>query len=335
MYQVSVPGKLIISGEHAVVYGNPALAAAIDRYIQVRLSVIEEPVVQFAFAEYKEPLVSLPFPSFWQTVSDLHERYQQFLQGHCSVSAVTTQLYDLPLYALGLFLQQFKLELTQGLRITISGDLPMGYGLGSSAAVVVGILRVASELFSQECSEADMLHLATQVENLQHGRSSGLDPAVCLYGGKVLYEQHHVNRRSGDPFPVYLLNTGQPLSSTGECVTWVKQHTQITKLLDAFKAVTLACDQALQQQDLSALKMAIQKNHQLLCSLNVVPAPIQHCVQELEKHGAAAKICGAGSILGENAGYLLVVGGDLNMIMSIAQQYGFRVEQVQLGVNVN
>jgi mevalonate kinase len=334
MYQVTVPGKLIISGEHAVVYGNPALAAAIDRYVQVRLAMLEEPIIQFAFAEYTQPLVSLTFPEFWQAIEKLQQRYQQFLQGECPVTEITTQLYDLPLYALGLFIQHTKTHLTQGMRITISGDLPMGYGLGSSAAVVVGILRIASLAFAQPCTLDEMQQLAVQVENLQHGRSSGLDPSICLHGGVVLYSKQEVLTRKFKPWSMYLINTGQPLSSTGECVAWVKQHSHITTMLEQFRTVTLACDQALQSQSFTDLQQAIQTNHRLLCELDVVPARIQSCIAELEKYQNAAKICGAGSIIGENAGYLLVLGEQLETIETIAHEFDFAVERVQLGVNI-
>jgi mevalonate kinase len=332
MIKVSVPGKLIISGEHAVVYGSPALAAAIDKYVHVELASISE--TQIEFLAGTQFTIKISLPDFWQRFSELQKRYQNFLAGKCAVTAISQDWYDLPLYALGQFLQYTQIDLTQGLRFTIGGDLPVGYGLGSSAAIIVAILRAACEYFKRPLTLPELQRLAVLAENLQHGHSSGLDPSICLQGGVVLYTHDgHFDTRNYKPWPAHLINTGRPQSSTGECVSWVKQHAYPSLLWERFADVTRACDRALQNQNLAELQAAIRENHQLLCRIGVVPQAIQEIIEGLEERGYAAKICGAGSIRGNNVGYLLIVG--TNDITHYLEQFGYYIEQVHLGISAS
>lgn len=337
MLKIVTPGKLIISGEHAVLHGSPALAAAIDRYVHVHLSPVQEPVIQFGVAEFQHPLVSIPLTELPQKVAELRSHYLEFTQGSRKVNNITEHLYDLPLYTIALFYQHLKLPFSQGLRFTISGDLPIGYGLGSSAAIIVAILRTLCKLEDKQLSAEELLPLAVQVENLQHGYSSGLDPSVCLYEGVVLYHQQSIQHRAFAPWSAYLINTGQPQSSTGECVAHVKTFAAQHDLWAQFMDVTLTCDQALREQNSTLLYAAVKRNHQLLCQLGVVPGNIQEFIAELEQANAVAKICGAGSVSGESCGYLLVLvdAQHLPEIESITQRYDFVMEHVQLGIALN
>ena len=313
------------------------MAAAIDRYVQVDLVPLTTLTIEFALAGYQLPITHMDAEDFWLSVDQLDSHYQDFLQGKRPVTEITTHLHDLPLYALGLFLRHLKIPLTQGIRLTIGGDLPMGYGLGSSAAVVVGIIRVASLFFQRSLPLSDMLILAKQVEHLQHGQSSGIDPSACLHEGVILYRadpQSPITSRPIAPWPAYLVNTGQPMSTTGECVAHVQAQQFGENIWNEFTAVTLACDQALATQDSQQLHKAIAHNHQLLCHLGVVPERIQQFIAQLEFAGGAAKICGAGSIAGDNGGYLLALPGAAN-IQSIIQEFRFGLELAQLGVVVN
>ena len=332
MIKVSVPGKLIISGEHAVVYGSPALAAAIDKYVHVELTSLPETYIEFFGGPQFQ--IKISFSDFWQRFEDLKNRYQNFLAGTCAVTAISQDWYDLPLYALGQFFQYTQIELKQGLHFSISGDLPIGYGLGSSAAIIVAILRAACAYFNRPLTLAELQRLAVLAENLQHGHSSGLDPSICLQGGVVLYTSPgHFETRNFKPWSAYLINTGHAQSSTGECVTWVKQHAFQPMLWERFAQVTRACDQALQNQNLVELQAAIRENHQLLCRIGVVPQVIQEVIEGLEERDYAAKICGAGSIRGNNVGYLLIVG--TNDITHYLEQFGYHIENVYLGVTTS
>ncbi|MFI4955102.1 MAG: mevalonate kinase [Gammaproteobacteria bacterium] len=337
MLKITTPGKLIISGEHAVLYGSPALAAAIDRYVHVQLLPVDDPVVQFAVAEFQHPLISIALAELPNKIEELQTHYQEFMQGKRKVNQITAQIYDLPLYTIALFYQYLGIPFSQGLRFTISGNLPIGYGLGSSAAIIVAILRVLCKFLDRPFSPEELLPLAVQIENLQHGHSSGLDPSVCLYEGVVLYHQQQIQHRALSPWPGYLINTGQPECSTGECVEQVKIHAKNQALWDEFSAVTLACDQALQQQNSGMLYAAIKRNHQLLCQLGVVPTRIQELIAEIEQANGAAKICGAGSVRGDNCGYLLMLTEEENLqkIENITQHFNFAIEHVQLGITIN
>ena len=108
-------------------------------------------------------------------------------------------------------------------------------------------------------------------------------------------------------WPLYIVNTGSPESSTGECVMHTKPLLENGNLAAEMGSVTRAFKDAIQQQQFQELQVAIRANHQLLIALGVVPQSIQMFIRYLETQGAAAKICGAGSIRGNKAGIVLIV----------------------------
>jgi hydroxymethylglutaryl-CoA synthase len=141
---------------------------------------------------------------------------------------------------------------------------------------------------------------------MQHGKSSGLDIFISIYGGCWLVQGDNRTSIELPEFPLGLINTGEPESSTGECVA----HTEPLlndERCQTFTAVTQQMQQALNNNDLDNMHRAIRTNHQLLCELGVVPNTIASFVNAIEATGASAKICGAGSIKGNAAGALMIL----------------------------
>ena len=82
----------------------------------------------------------------------------------------------------------FELELQEGAWVKLDSKIPVGCGMGSSAAVLVSFLKAVSQFLGVQVSTDWLFQLAREVEHLRHGRSSGLDTHISLYGGSVLFQ---------------------------------------------------------------------------------------------------------------------------------------------------
>ena len=108
-------------------------------------------------------------------------------------------------------------------------------------------------------------------------------------------------------FPLTLILTGKPQSSTGECVSHSKAFFEAhPEFIKAFGDVSEAVYAAFQSKDFEAFKVAITQNERLLEQIGVVPQRVQTLIHTLEAQGLAAKVCGAGAISGDNAGVVAV-----------------------------
>jgi mevalonate kinase len=212
--------------------------------------------------------------------------------------------FELAQVALGLLSERMTLPLLSGMNIKVESNLPIGCGMGSSAATILSIMQALSHFLGLQITEEALFKAALEVENLQHGRSSGLDLRLALNGGCLYVEKDVIEPRNLPPLPFYLVQTGQPQSSTGQCVSRVEPFFKQEALLNDFQSVTQAMDHALQHNEFNSLQEVIKINHALLNQIGVVPDKVQAFVREVEALGGAAKVCGAGAVSGEAAGTL-------------------------------
>jgi mevalonate kinase len=110
----------------------------------------------------------------------------------------------------------------------------------------------------------------------------------------------------------------------------VAKQYEKSNIWDDFKSVTHDVELSLDQLDFPAFKAHIKRNHALLDHIGVVPTSISTLISELEAVGAAAKICGAGSISGEAAGMVLIATEDNESIIPICENYGFTCVPVEM-----
>ncbi|HEX2549488.1 MAG TPA: mevalonate kinase, partial [Gammaproteobacteria bacterium] len=192
------------------------------------------------------------------------------------------------------------------------------------AATILSIIYAMTKHLGIHLPEETFLRLALEAENAQHGISSGLDLQVSLYGGCIYLKNKKMEKRNAPQFPMYLVNTGTPNSSTGECVSHAASYFLHSNIGDDFEAVTNAMD-AMLCHPTQDFQQIIQANHQLLVEIGVVPEKVQHFIRDIEKNFGAAKICGAGSISGDQAGMVLIAAEDETMLRHVCQKYHYDI----------
>lgn len=316
------PAKLILSGEHSVVYGAPSLACAINQFGKACLEFAREPSDKL--------LISLPdlnqsleisHNQAWLQALAVEHRFAEFVADKLQISAVCQTPFDLVLAGLARILQEFSLELPAGnYQLTYASEIWQNRGLGSSAALIVGFLSCWFEFFIQQNlleknldSQKTLLKLGREIENFVHGKSSGLDPATIIHGGMIRFEQGKILPQEVDSSlfsqtNFWLIDSGEPSSSTGETVTAVKAKNLPAKIWQDFAKVTNQHNQSWLAGDLQAIKDTILQNQKLLQQIGTVPNKTQQIIEALQQlPDSAAKICGAGASFGEQAGVILLI----------------------------
>jgi mevalonate kinase len=319
--KVYAPGKLILSGEHAVVYGSPAIAMAVNRYAIA--TVTPERSDHFAFHLADLAHNSRLSLAALQTLKDkIKRKYQRFIRGEYTIRQVLHKPFELAQVALGIVAESLNLASPPGMKVQVTSDIPIGCGMGSSAATILCVMQALSAHMQTPLTKDALYGLALQAENIQHGRSSGLDLRIALTGGCLYVHGNEVQSRPMPPMPLYLVNTGTPLSTTGQCVEAVATRFQTTTIADEFASVTNQMDVALQAQDRDAFCAAITANHALLVRIGVVPQRVQNFIERIP---GVAKVCGAGAVSGEQAGVVLVIpdNDDVSDLVNLCDEFGY------------
>lgn len=245
------PGKLILSGEHAVVYGHPALALAVDRGTAVTLRRRPGPTA-IERADFTDP---------------------RLLPGLCTV---------LPEHGVG---------------VEIESDLPVGRGMGSSAALAVAVVRAWAALEGQAMGFAETHAAAFGPERVFHGDPSGVDHAVSALGGCVRYRKTPAGPEI-TPLPspalrLVVVDSGSA-GDTGALVAGVRSRRPgIDPALDAIGVLVGQVEAALDAP--AVLGPLLTENHRLLGQIGVSTPVLDAIVAICLRAGAlGAKLAGAG-----------------------------------------
>lgn len=279
---VKMSGKVLISGEHSVVYGYPAIVASLDKGVNV--TVKQSPQVK---------------------------NFKGLIKEAALLSGVETE----------------------GLEIIVGSDIPIGSGLGSSAAVSAGVIKALWLWDGRKFIEDELFEKTWEAEKLIHGNSSGVDPAAVVYGGVLQYTKGTKPKRIKvrQPLKIWLVNTGKPKESTGEMVAAVgKRHqlpdtrNQIKQIGEITRKIVSAIEENLDFHDL------ININGLLLEELGVVGTKAKAIADKLRNRGYAVKVVGAGGVA-DGSGMMMVYGNDYTQAMSIIKKLGLTGWPVIIG----
>lgn len=170
----SAPGKIILFGEHFVVFGEPAIACAVDLRAKVSVEKSKEKVIHI---EALDLGCEATFP---------------LKGGKGSFRGAAFRLR--PVYMAAVKTLSWVGE-DAGLNISVASKIPVASGLGSSAAVAVATVKAVSELLNASLSDREIFNLALEAERIVHSNPSGIDLAVAIYGGVIIYSKREGVRR--------------------------------------------------------------------------------------------------------------------------------------------
>jgi len=320
------PGKLILSGEHSVVYGAPAVAMAIDRSAQAVILPGSGKTVSFDVQglEAGESFTLLALQDFKERVL---KNYRGFLNGELGIREVLSKPVDLFKYAYVMTLDALHHKIDEGICLRIRSTIPAGCGLGSSAATVLSELRALGHYLRVDFRPDWYYEFSLEAEKLQHGRPSGLDSYISLYGGCARFQDGNAQSLPLPRLKMYLVQTGAPAVTTGECVSAVRDRFGTSTIWSEFSQVTDGLPDALARNDIPLIRALIRENHRLLLKIGVVPEKVERFIAEVEQKGGAAKICGAGAIRGDAAGAVLVLAD--RSPDELCRRYGFEAGPVR------
>ncbi len=320
------PGKLILSGEHSVVYGKPALAMAIDRSVVATIEDSDSGEVAFDLPDISErdSFTLLALQDFKRRALN---NYHLFLNGKMGIRDVLHKPIDLFKFGFITVLDGLHRSLDSGIVIKLKSNLPVGSGLGSSAASVLSELRALGHYLRVDFKPEWYYEFSLEAEKLQHGHPSGVDSYISLYGGCAAFQDGQARSVPLPRMKMYLVETGAPETTTGECVVQVKEQFQNDMIWKDFETVTTEVEKAVRENNSALMRSLLKENHRLLCRIGVVPQKVQQFVADVETAGGAAKICGAGSIRGQSGGVVLVL-ADF-MPVALAEKYGYKISPVR------
>jgi len=276
----SAPGKTILFGEHAVVYGKPAIAAAVDKRAFVSIEERED--------------------------NKTHVRIDQLgITGYLNIEKGTIKLDNgqknegILKYVL---LALMKTGSRDGLEITINMDIPVGAGLGSSAAVTVATVKASSSFHDIELTMDEIAKLAHQVELLVQGSASSIDTILSTYGGIVYLSRdaEEIIKLDIDPEIPLIIGYTSKRGNTGKLVESVRLKMEkspqvMIPLFNSMEALTNGAREALTSGDHRMICEFMNINHGLLDAIGVNTDELSKMVYIARKSGAlGSKLTGAG-----------------------------------------
>jgi len=267
------PGKVILCGEHAVVYGRPALAVPL-------LGVHAE----------AEVTSGLPGTGLVICALDLGEE--------CALRAAAA---DHPLAALArLTLSHLGLP-EPDWRVTIHSTIPVASGMGSGAAVSAALVRALAAAAGQGLPAEQVSALVYEAEKFYHGTPSGIDNTVIAYGRPVYFVRGQPPQTIpiGRPFALAVADTGVR-SSTRAVVAavrsaWEREPARYDALFDRIAEIVQVAARALAAGMPERLGPLMDENHTLLREIGVSSPELDALVAAARAAGAGgAKLSGAG-----------------------------------------
>lgn len=318
----TAPGKIILSGEHAVVHGSPAIVIPTNNYCRAKVSHNKGRAISINSTQLGTAEISID--NLAEIKTNLQKRHALFLQQQISNQDIVQHPLELIMFVAAQ-VNELK-QLATGVDIVINSDIPIKHGYGSSAACIVASLTALANLQQVNLNQAEIIELAKQAEDLQHGSSSGIDVNLAVRKNALYYQKTHIETRTYKPLRAsawVAINTGKRQCSTSDTIAQSSAIIeQDQNILEEFTAVTKTIDQAYAKGDIKQLHEAIRHNHKLLLRIKVVPQKVNNFIEELEKNNASAKISGAGAAAGDNAG--IVIALDNPIIPALCEKYNYR-----------
>lgn len=267
-------GKLILFGEHFVVYNVPALVGAVSAYTDCELQYLDEPGLEVVDNRPAVP------------------NYKQ-------------QKYDEGMEAIKLTLDHLGVDpKKRGVKLTFGGDLCCASGIGASAAQVVSLARAVNLAEGRSMSEDEINAAGYEGEKGYHGTPSGIDNTAATFGGLLRFQRTEgapIFDKKSLPSPIRIVYASTGITaSTTKVVSDVRAKKEadevwFSNLLEEYKKIVEQGQLAIEAGDLVAVGKLMDQNHALLQELTVSCKELDDLVAAARSAGAiGAKMSGTG-----------------------------------------
>jgi hydroxymethylglutaryl-CoA reductase len=304
----SAYGKIILLGEHAVVYGRPAIALPI-------------PLAVEAAVRKEGDGINVLIPRW-----GIEQKVRPSAPGFAGIIAT--------------LMSQIGLA-NENMTIEVFPHIPRAMGLGGSSALAVAILRAADEAYGLQLSDGRINELAFECEKTAHGTPSGIDNTVATYGAPLLYQRQQdeaqqqarfTNVTLGQPLEMVIGVTGKE-SLTADTVarvraSWQQYPDRYESLFDQIGQLTTIGHDALQEGRLEELGELMNLCHGYLNALQLSTPELEELVHIARRHGAiGAKLTGGGG-----GGSMIALCPDAtNAVQKAFEAAGYKAIPITLG----
>ena len=269
----TAPGKIILFGEHSVVYGYPALAAPV---MQVQASCRIQ--------------TASPGTGLVIHAPDLGERLR-----------LSTAPPDNPLASVARqTLRALRLQEPDA-ALTLTSTIPIARGLGSGAAVSTALVKALGRFAGRELLPQTISEIVFEVEKIFHGAPSGIDNTVVAYAQPVFFRKGRPIQRFsvGAPLTLLIGDTGVK-SPTYKAVgnlreRWQKDTIRYNAVFEQMGEIALQARQAIEAGNAAEIGRLMNENHRILTELGLSSPELNRLVDAALLAGAlGAKLSGAG-----------------------------------------
>ncbi|ADG12701.1 mevalonate kinase [Methanocaldococcus infernus ME] len=266
-------GKVIFFGEHAVVYGYTALSLPINLSTNVNIKKNDNLVIELKNLNKKL--------GFEEAKKDKDFRYV--------IKAIELLKVKEPFF------------------LSVSSELPVSCGLGSSASVVVATIRALSKFFNLNLPKKEIAKLSHRVEREVQGKASITDTYTISYERALKIRNNEFSfidefEKTVREEKLYIAYVEEREMKTADLIKVVSEKEEKEEI---FKEIEEITREAL-SSDVERIKELMLENHKLLDKLGVSTKGLNRVVRLAKKFGCGAKLTGAGG------GGCVIILGDLN-----------------------
>lgn len=273
----SAPSQAFLLGEHAVLYGSPALALSIDKRTYATSRRLDEGLIRI-----KSDLLG-----------ELEERRDQPISKNPDLEKVAAGVREL----------LSRYEIQSGVELNIRSEVPVGSGMASSASVAAAISKSLDGLFDLGMDDDELLESVYLFERIIHGRASKTGPACAVLGGVIWVEWSGESMSAKSlgfkDVPLVIACTGEP-SPTKKMIEKVSKLGNLLpnvtdSIVKTISELVVRGKTALVEGDLALLGTLMNVNQGLLYALGVSSWWIERILWRAREEGAyGAKLSGAG-----------------------------------------
>jgi len=272
------PGKCILMGEHAVVYGHPALTMAIEKSSSCRIEKTKHEGIIINFLDLNK---RFHYKDLNQAILNIPPNFKQF----------------------AVCLEKFQERISDeynNIKISLSSELIPNAGLGSSASLSVCFVAAMNSFFEMGLNKQEVSRIAFTMEKVVHGTPSGIDNTICTHGNIISFQNNEFQFITPPEEFKILISYTNVKHNTKKAIELVKKLKEndpflFQLLIDKIGYYTELGTYELIKGNFYELGQLMNINHQLLTKLNLSHPNLDEIVKiSMENEAFGAKLTGAG-----------------------------------------